>query len=73
MLVLYQYYCNLFIWKPLENKKVTIGVLEDDKFCKGMLQTVLLRRSLARICYKIIWYLCSQQAAKLLLLQAVMI
>ena len=73
MLVLYQYYCNLFIWTPLENKTVTIGVLKGDKFCKDMLQTVLLQRFLARMCYKIIWCLCSQQAAKLLLLQAVMI
>ena len=73
MLVSHQYYCNLFIQTPIENKKVTVGVLEDDKFCKSMLQTVLLRGSLARIFYKEIWYLCSHQAAKLLLLQAVMI
>ena len=73
MLVLHQYYCNLFIQTRIENKKVTVGVLEDDKFFRSMLHTVLLRGSFARIFYKENWYLCSQQAAKLLLLKAVMI
>ena len=71
MLILHQYCWNLSIWTPIENKTVTVGVLEDGKFCKSMLQTVLLQGSFARIFYKEIWYLCLQQAAKLLLLQTV--
>ena len=39
MSVLERYYCNLFIWTPIENGTVIARVITDDKFCKSTLQT----------------------------------
>ena len=38
MLVLDRYYCDLFIWTPIENSTVTVRVLKDNTFCESMLQ-----------------------------------
>ena len=39
MSVLERYYCNLFIWTPIENSTDIAIVIRDDKFCKSILQT----------------------------------